>query len=185
MLSLNGTTCLTICLIIFWLDGGNSFVVDKSLRKKSTRAIACADAKQCLSKWGYCGTGSDYCGDGCQAGPCTTGSSSSSSIFQGRATYYSVGTGYTACGSKHSDTEYIAALNGAQFDPYTPNGNPNKNTLCNKQAKVTGPKGSVIVKVVDKCPGCRFGDLDLSKAAFRQAVGDLSIGLAQISWQWL
>ncbi|CAF0767043.1 unnamed protein product [Rotaria sordida] len=25
----------------------------------------------CLSKWGYCGKGSDYCGDGCQAGPCT------------------------------------------------------------------------------------------------------------------
>ncbi|CAF1102411.1 unnamed protein product [Rotaria sordida] len=24
-----------------------------------------------MSKWGFCGTGSDYCGDGCKAGPCT------------------------------------------------------------------------------------------------------------------
>ncbi|CAF1512296.1 unnamed protein product, partial [Rotaria sp. Silwood1] len=24
-----------------------------------------------MSKWGYCGTGPDYCGAGCQAGPCT------------------------------------------------------------------------------------------------------------------
>ncbi|THU50565.1 hypothetical protein C4D60_Mb06t21580 [Musa balbisiana] len=24
----------------------------------------------CCSKWGYCGTGSDYCGAGCQSGPC-------------------------------------------------------------------------------------------------------------------
>ncbi|KAH9607989.1 hypothetical protein KSS87_016738 [Heliosperma pusillum] len=24
----------------------------------------------CCSKWGYCGTTTDYCGDGCQAGPC-------------------------------------------------------------------------------------------------------------------
>jgi hypothetical protein len=26
---------------------------------------------QCKSQWGYCGTGPDYCGQGCQAGPCT------------------------------------------------------------------------------------------------------------------
>jgi hypothetical protein len=25
----------------------------------------------CCSKWGYCGTGDLYCGDGCQNGPCT------------------------------------------------------------------------------------------------------------------
>ncbi|KAL2230343.1 UNVERIFIED_CONTAM: Endochitinase EP3 [Sesamum indicum] len=24
----------------------------------------------CCSRYGYCGTGNDYCGDGCQAGPC-------------------------------------------------------------------------------------------------------------------
>ncbi|CAO2842121.1 unnamed protein product [Amaranthus hypochondriacus] len=24
----------------------------------------------CCSKWGYCGTTADYCGDGCQSGPC-------------------------------------------------------------------------------------------------------------------
>ncbi|CAF1333069.1 unnamed protein product [Rotaria sordida] len=27
----------------------------------------------CKSKWGYCGTGPDYCGDGCSAGPCSGG----------------------------------------------------------------------------------------------------------------
>ncbi|XP_062174014.1 endochitinase EP3-like [Alnus glutinosa] len=25
---------------------------------------------QCCSRWGYCGTGDDYCGTGCQEGPC-------------------------------------------------------------------------------------------------------------------
>ncbi|CAL9777816.1 unnamed protein product [Musa acuminata subsp. burmannicoides] len=24
----------------------------------------------CCSRWGYCGTGNDYCGSGCQSGPC-------------------------------------------------------------------------------------------------------------------
>ncbi|GAB4830144.1 Chitinase 5 [Ancistrocladus abbreviatus] len=27
----------------------------------------------CCSKWGYCGTGDAYCGDGCQQGPCSSG----------------------------------------------------------------------------------------------------------------
>lgn len=34
----------------------------------STRAV-CA-AGMCLSKFGYCGVGAEYCGDGCQNGPC-------------------------------------------------------------------------------------------------------------------
>lgn len=29
-------------------------------------------ADLCCSKYGYCGTGDDYCGTGCQAGPCNT-----------------------------------------------------------------------------------------------------------------
>ncbi|CAF1307128.1 unnamed protein product [Rotaria sordida] len=105
--------------------------------------------------------------------------------FQGDATHYSVSAGYTACGTMHKDSEYVAALNDAQFDPYTPNGNPDLNRLCNKLIKVIGPKGSATVKVVDRCPGCQYGDLDLSQAAFQVAIGDLSIGRARISWSWL
>ncbi|CAF0852381.1 unnamed protein product [Rotaria sordida] len=85
----------------------------------------------------------------------------------------------------HSDSEYIAALNSAQFDPHTPNGNPNRNSLCNKLANVVGPKGSVTVKIVDKCPGCHYGDLDLSEPAFKVVIGDLDIGRGQITWKWL
>lgn len=28
------------------------------------------DSNLCCSRHGYCGTGDDYCGDGCQSGPC-------------------------------------------------------------------------------------------------------------------
>ena len=28
----------------------------------------------CCSQWGYCGTSDDYCGKGCQSGPCTAAS---------------------------------------------------------------------------------------------------------------
>ena len=32
---------------------------------------SCPDSKMCRSKWGYCGTGSEYCGEGCTNGPCS------------------------------------------------------------------------------------------------------------------
>ncbi|CAM4831360.1 unnamed protein product [Rotaria magnacalcarata] len=147
--------------------------------------IQCPASDECRSKWGFCGIGADYCGEGCISGPCTGNSTSGGLVFQGRASYYVVGGGITACGTRHSDSEYIAALNGAQFDPHTPNGNPNRNTLCNKLANVVGPKGSITVKIVDKCPGCRYGDLDLSKGAFQAAVGNLVLGLGSITWKWI
>ncbi|CAF0806090.1 unnamed protein product [Rotaria sp. Silwood1] len=158
---------------------------------------ACPISTQCRSQWGYCGTGEAYCGAGCQAGPCTGGRGTTpkpdpsggggtgGGTFQGDATYYSVSVGYTACGTMNSDSEYIAALNAPQFDPYTPGGNPNRNSLCGKLANVVGPLGSVTVKIVDRCPVCKYGDLDLSEAAFRAAVGDFSIGRARITWKWI
>ncbi|CAF1060441.1 unnamed protein product [Didymodactylos carnosus] len=103
----------------------------------------------------------------------------------GQATYYTVGGGYTACGSRHNDNEAIAALNSAQFDPQTPGGNPNRNTLCNRRVRVNGPKGSVEVSIVDRCPGCGWGSLDLSPSAFQRIAGSLDVGRVNINWDWI
>lgn len=92
--------------------------------------------------------------------------------------------GFTACGQRYGDHEFIVALNSAQFDPHTPNGNPNNNALCGRKIQVNGPRGSAVVRVVDRCPSCPHGGLDLSPAAFRAVVGDLSIGLADVTWSW-
>ncbi|CAF1472846.1 unnamed protein product, partial [Rotaria sordida] len=72
----------------------------------------------------------------------------------------------------------------AQFDPSTPNGNPNRNRLCNKQIYVNGPHGTATVRVVDRCPGCAYGALDLSPAAFKRIVGNLDKGVGQVTWWW-
>src|SRR5262249_50061263 len=47
---------------------------------------------------------------------------------------------------------------------------------------VTGPLGEVVVRVVDRCPGCRHGDLDLSREAFA-AIAPLSDGRTKIAWR--
>jgi expansin (peptidoglycan-binding protein) len=85
----------------------------------------------------------------------------------GRFTYYTPGLG--ACGYANSEAEYVVALNHVDFDPYTPNGNPNNNPLCGRMIRASYNGKSVDVKLVDRCPGCNSGDLDLSPAAFSEA----------------
>lgn len=82
----------------------------------------------------------------------------------------------------HGDDELVLALNAPQFDPYTPGGNPNHNTLCNKKIKVTGPHGTAEVLLVDRCSGCPYSGLDLSPAAFRAIAENLDIGVVQGTW---
>lgn len=118
-------------------------------------------SRMCCSRRGYCGAG-------CQAGKCWSTRSElirqkplQRGSFHGRCTYYNVQGRYTACGTQHSDNEYIAALNAPEFDPYIPNGNPNHNSLCNLKIQVNEPTGSVIVRIVDRCASCPHSSLDL------------------------
>lgn len=89
--------------------------------------------------------------------------------MSGKATYYAVGLG--SCGDTNSDSEMVAALSGDIMD---------KN-YCGKSITIKGGSGSVTVKVVDTCPGCASGSVDLSPAAFKK-LGPLSKGVIPITW---
>ncbi|WP_214109472.1 expansin EXLX1 family cellulose-binding protein [Acrocarpospora catenulata] len=52
---------------------------------------------------------------------------------------------------------------------------------CGGYLDITGPRGSVRVQVVDRCPGCRRGELDLSRAAFAR-IGDLRAGVVPVAY---
>ncbi|MQL73633.1 hypothetical protein Taro_005980, partial [Colocasia esculenta] len=50
-----------------------SFLLLAGLAPEPTVAQNCGcSSNLCCSRWGFCGTGSDYCGTGCQQGPCET-----------------------------------------------------------------------------------------------------------------
>ncbi|ANB14453.1 hypothetical protein AWJ20_2043 [Sugiyamaella lignohabitans] len=105
-------------------------------------------------------------------------SSSGSGEFSGQGTFYSPGMG--SCGIESSDSDFIAALNAPQMgSPANPNANPN----CGKKAIVYSGGKSVTVTIVDKCPSCAYGSLDLSPAAFNE-LADPSAGRIDISWSW-
>lgn len=90
----------------------------------------------------------------------------------GDGTYYDAdGTG--ACGFDASPNDLmVAAMNAPDY---------NNAAWCGGCVEVTGPSGKVVVRVVDECPGCAHGDLDLSPQAFAM-LSPLSAGRIPITW---
>ncbi|KAK4131313.1 hypothetical protein BT67DRAFT_388670 [Trichocladium antarcticum] len=125
------------------------------------------------------------------ASPITTGSETTNTInitargtaaSNSKFTWYNTGLG--ACGQSHSDGEHVIAMSAVNFDPHTPNGNPNNNALCGRRIRASYNGRSVVVTVVDRCPGCPEHGLDLSPGAFQQ-LADLGTGVIQGSWEWI
>ncbi|KAI7848507.1 RlpA-like double-psi beta-barrel-protein domain-containing protein-containing protein [Circinella umbellata] len=100
--------------------------------------------------------------------------------YRGTATWFlpkEEGGEYGACGPKENNYSMIVALNAKQY------GNMNKKSKwCGKKIKVKGPHGSAIVKVNDACPGCSYGDLDLTPKVFKKVVGNMNKGVGKITW---
>lgn len=97
----------------------------------------------------------------------------STPIHQGVATYYDA-TGAGACSFDPAPEDLmVAAMNAEQYD---------NAAVCGAYVLVTGPKGTVTVRIVDLCPECRAGHLDLSREAFAQ-VAELLQGRVPITWQ--
>ena len=93
-------------------------------------------------------------GDAAQGGGSCTAPPAGES---GQATYYDAdGTG--ACSFDAGSDFLIAAMNQTDYGTAT---------WCGGCVDVTGPNGHVVVRIVDECPGCSQGSLDLSETAFR------------------
>jgi expansin (peptidoglycan-binding protein) len=94
-------------------------------------------------------------------------------VYAGIATYYDA-TGAGACLFDPSPQDLnVAAMNAEQY---------NNAAWCGAYVRVVGPKGSVTVRIVDLCPECKAGHLDLSREAFAQ-IADLPLGRVSITWQ--
>ena len=91
----------------------------------------------------------------------------------GQATYYATANGDGACmfGPSPDDLN-VAALNAPDWSTAA---------YCGACADVTGPSGTVRVRIVDECPECPTGNLDLSPQAFSQ-IAALDLGRVAITW---
>jgi expansin (peptidoglycan-binding protein) len=113
------------------------------------------------------------CGGGASSADARGGSCSAvPAAEQGDGTYYAAdGTGNCSFDPSPGDLR-VAAMN----DPDYANA-----AWCGACLEVTGPSGSVVVRVVDRCPECKAGDLDLSPEAFAM-LAPLSAGRVPIRW---
>ncbi|OAV95889.1 hypothetical protein PTTG_07174 [Puccinia triticina 1-1 BBBD Race 1] len=92
--------------------------------------------------------------------------------YSGTATWFYPNVG--ACGDTNSRSDYIVAMNHEQYG---------HGQLCHKSVHIVNEATgrSVTAKVVDKCPGCDYGSLDLSPAVFKE-LGELRAGTLPITW---
>lgn len=90
----------------------------------------------------------------------------------GDATYFHAGLG--SCGGMSADTDYVVAISARIWT----------RALCGKQILASSGPRSVAVTIVDTCPGCAAGDLDLSPAAFKR-LGNLSDGRIPVTWRFI
>lgn len=91
----------------------------------------------------------------------------------GVITYYAAdGSGNCSFDPSPADLD-VAAMNAPQWD---------NSAVCGSCVRVDGPKGSVTVRIVDQCPECASGALDLSAEAFAK-IAEPSAGRVDVRWQ--
>ena len=94
-------------------------------------------------------------------------------VHTGEATFYTFASGAGACMFDSTPNDLlVGALN-----PFDYAGS----ALCGACLRVSGPKGEVNIRVVDLCPECPKGNIDLSPLAF-SLIGDTALGHVPISW---
>ena len=98
--------------------------------------------------------------------------------FQGEGTHYggiAGGSGGHCSLPVDYDDIYHAAMNHIQYD---------RSNACGACVRVIGPKGEVTLKIVDECPECKFGDIDMTTAVFPQ-LANIEDGRINITWQYV
>lgn len=96
--------------------------------------------------------------------------------FGGRGTFYYVNVGPGACGQWGNNDDYTVALNSAQYCCGYPG--PHCFQTITVQANGVTVGG---VRIMDECPTCGYGDLDLSPGLFRR-FADESAGVVSLNW---
>ncbi|MFG1920771.1 expansin EXLX1 family cellulose-binding protein [Cryptosporangium sp. NPDC048952] len=89
----------------------------------------------------------------------------------GEATFFDGGVGNCSYPSLPADDLYVA-LGPSEYSDAG---------ACGGYLDVTGPSGSVRVKVVDQCPECEEGHIDLSREAFEQ-IADPEAGVVPVTY---
>ncbi|CCT73374.1 related to rasp f 7 allergen [Fusarium fujikuroi IMI 58289] len=98
---------------------------------------------------------------------------------EGDITFYTPGQG--ACAGTHGVEDMVAAVGANLYDTQD---------VCGKTITLQGDAGTVTLTVVEevshtRCEACKDTDLDVSPAAFEQAIGPKNIGRGKGTWNFV
>ncbi|KAJ1306326.1 hypothetical protein OPQ81_011022 [Rhizoctonia solani] len=117
------------------------------------------------------------------AAPTENSGSGSSQVYSGgHATYFYQNGVAGACGTVHSDSDYIVAPDYRRYGDLS-----RASDLCGKRMLITNTNNgkTVTCTVADVCPTCDGeNSIDLSEAAFK-AIAPLSDGLVPVTYKYI
>lgn len=114
-------------------------------------------------------------GPGGGAPPIDTGCTGDPTVHEGEGTFYDFADGSGNCGFPATPNDLmVAAMNHVDYAG---------SAVCGACVNITGPNGQVKVRIVDQCPECPEGDIDLSPEAFEH-IAELSAGRVPITWTY-
>ena len=94
-------------------------------------------------------------------------------VHTGEGTYYTFADGSGNCMFPATPNDLdIGAMNQTDYAD---------SAACGMCAQVTGPDGSITIRIVDRCPECKPGDIDFSPSAFAKLAAP-SRGRVPIQW---
>jgi len=94
----------------------------------------------------------------------------------GDGTYYTTADGSGNCSFDPSPQDLmVGAMNHTDYAA---------SAVCGSCVELAGPKGTIKIRIVDQCPECKQGDIDLAPSAFDQ-MADHAQGRVKISWHYM
>lgn len=101
------------------------------------------------------------------------GKANSQPTHSGEGTYYgATGTGNCSYPATPNNL-MVGAMNQTDYA---------NSAICGAYVTLTGPKGTATIRIVDRCPECKPGDIDLSVEAFDK-IAERSAGRVPITWK--
>ncbi|RYP86390.1 hypothetical protein DL770_004895 [Monosporascus sp. CRB-9-2] len=105
-------------------------------------------------------------------------SASTAVAFTGDMTHFTPGLG--ACGRVNSASDPVVALSPAQYGSFP---NPNNSPVCGRWITIHGNGRTTAAQVVDMCPSCASGSIDVSPVIFDD-IAPLDVGRIQVTWDF-
>ncbi|KAI0029873.1 hypothetical protein K488DRAFT_29270, partial [Vararia minispora EC-137] len=94
-----------------------------------------------------------------------------------RFTYYDITVGQVACEGYYKASDFVVALNSQQYGTYW------KSQYCFNTITISYGGKTTTAQIVDECPGCPHGGLDLTQGLF-QYFADTSQGVLYGTWSF-